>query len=254
MNDLHPDLVLDVGNTRTKLALFAGPQVIRSGTMAHGDRSALERFIAADHPGHSVIGSVAQSDEGFADHLRTIAPLLVVTGTTSVPLRSQYATPLTLGVDRMANAIGAVRHFPGRPVLAIDLGTCITYDLVAADGTYLGGAITPGLRMRAQAMHAYSARLPLVEPPADADPLGTSTQGSLEAGLHHGILGELEGFIKRYTHGSADTAVVLTGGDALRFTRGLKNGIFALPFLTLEGLHAILDHHRLDRVPSGDTR
>lgn len=254
MNDLRPDLVLDVGNTRTKLALFSGDRVLRTGTMAHSDHAALHQFIAEEAPGYCVVGSVAHADEGFIEHLRSIAPVLVVTGVTPVPLRSHYATPLTLGVDRMANAVGAVRHFPGRPVLAIDLGTCITYDLIAADATYLGGAITPGLRMRARAMHAYSARLPLVEPPADPEPLGTSTQGSLEAGLHHGILGELEGFIQRYTHGSADTAVVLTGGDALRFTRGLKNGIFALPFLTLEGLHAILDHHRLGGVPAGNNR
>ena len=254
MNDPRPDLVLDVGNTRIKLALFHGERVLRAGTMANGDRTALQQFIAEDRPGYAVIGSVAHTDEGFIEHLRTISPVLVVTGATPTPIRLRYETPLTLGVDRIANALGAVRRFPGRPVLAIDLGTCITYDLVLADGVYAGGAITPGLRMRARAMHEYSARLPIVEPSAEPDPLGMSTQGSLEAGLHHGIIGEVEGFIKRYTHGSVDTAVVLTGGDALRFTRGLKNGIFALPFLTLEGLHAILDHHRaLHGVPAGNT-
>ncbi|HMC97842.1 MAG TPA: hypothetical protein VKG92_09320, partial [Flavobacteriales bacterium] len=97
-----------------------------------------------------------------------------------------------------------------------------------------------------------SARLPLADPPMDPEPLGTSTQSSLDAGVHHGIVAELRGFIEAYTHGSADYVVVTTGGDALRFTRALKSGIFALPLLTLEGLHAILDHHRvLHGVPPG---
>jgi type III pantothenate kinase len=254
MTDTHLDLVLDVGNTRTKLALFDGQRALRSGYMVHGDRAALQEFIAGDRPGHCVIGSVAQSDPAFIEHLGTTAPVLVVTGATPTPLRSSYSTPLTLGVDRLANAVAAVSRFPGRPVLAIDLGTCITFDLVGADGTYAGGAITPGLRMRARAMHDHSALLPLVDPAADPSVLGTSTIASLEAGLHHGILAELRGFIHAYTHGSPDTAVVLTGGDALRFTRALKSGIFALPLLTLEGLHAILDHHRaLRSVPAGNS-
>jgi len=252
MKEALPDLVLDVGNTRTKLALFVGERVLRSGHIASGDRTALHNFLGGDRPGYSVIGSVARSDEAFIAHLRTLAPLLAVTGTTETPLRSQYATPLTLGVDRMANAVAAARRFPGRPALAIDLGTCITYDLVLADGIYAGGAITPGLRMRARAMHEHSAHLPLIDPPEDPAVLGTSTRTSLEAGLQHGILAELRGFIHSYTHGSADTAILLTGGDALRYTRGLKSGIFALPLLTLEGLHAILDHHRaLYGTPAG---
>lgn len=251
MNDASMDLVLDVGNTRTKLALYSGGRLRRAGRMNNGDRAALATFLNDDRPSHGVIGSVARPDEGFIEHLRTIAPVLVVTGATPMPLRSRYASPLTLGADRLANAVAASRQFPGRQVVAIDLGTCITYDLVLADGTYAGGAITPGLRMRAQAMHGYSARLPLVEPGDDPPVLGRTTSASLEAGVYHGILGEIRGFIQAYAHGSPDTAVVLTGGDALRFTRGLKSGIFALPLLTLEGLHAILDHHRRGGAPPG---
>ncbi|MEO8588926.1 MAG: type III pantothenate kinase [Flavobacteriales bacterium] len=253
MTDMPLDLVLDVGNTRTKLALFQGQRVVRSGHMVHGDRTALQGFVAGDRPDSCVIGSVGHSDPSFIEHLRSLAPVLVVTGGTPTPLLSSYSTPLTLGADRLANAVAVAARFPGRSALAIDLGTCITYDLVRADRTYAGGAIAPGLRMRAQAMHDHSAMLPLVDPSADPPALGTSTQGSLEAGLHHGIVAELRGFIQAYTHGSPDTAVVLTGGDALRFTRALKSGIFALPLLTLEGLHAILDHHRaLHGVPAGN--
>ena len=113
-----------------------------------------------------------------------------------------------------------------------------------ANGTYSGGAISPGMRMRAKAMNAYSARLPLVDPAPAPALVGTTTETSLEAGIHFGILGELEGTIRRYRTDRPDLAVVLTGGDAVRFSRALESGIFALPFLTLEGYHALLVHHR----------
>lgn len=251
MNDASMDLALDVGNTRTKLAFFSEGRLVRWGHMANGDQAALTDFLSDERPAYCVIGSVAQPDESLFAQLRSIAHTLVVSGVTPSPLRSHYTTPLTLGADRLANAVAAAKHFPGRPVIAIDLGTCITYDLVQADGSYAGGAITPGVRMRARAMHTYSARLPLVQLDEEPPALDQTTASSLEAGLFHGILSELRGFIKAYSQGSPDTAVVLTGGDALRFTRGLKSGIFALPLLTLEGLHAILDHHRRGGTSAG---
>jgi type III pantothenate kinase len=244
------DLVLDVGNTRTKAALFQGDRLVRSGHIDAADTGVLKTFLGGTRPHAIVAGSVAAADATFLALLEELAPLLVVRGDTPSPVRSAYGTPLTLGVDRLANAVGAARLFPGRPVLAIDPGTCITYDLMEADGTYAGGAITPGMRMRAKAMHAYSARLPLVDPAPDPPVLGTSTAASLEAGVHHGIVAEMRGFIAAYQR--ADMAVILTGGDALRFSRALKSGIFAHPFLTLEGLHAILVHHRVLHGPPAD--
>jgi type III pantothenate kinase len=133
---------------------------------------------------------------------------------------------------------------PNRPVLVIDAGTCITYDIVEADGTYSGGAIGPGLMLRAKAMHEYSARLPLVVPGEGTPLLGTTTEQSLASGIHHGMVGEIQGFITALGYQRPQMAVVLTGGDGLRFARALKSGIFALPLLTLQGLHEILEHHR----------
>lgn len=248
MDPVPFDLVLDVGNTRTKAALYKGDRPVRRAAMPTGDAAALDIFLGPDRPQAIVLGSVGAADPAFHAHLAALAPMLVVEGDTPAPVTSRYGTPLTLGVDRLANAVGAARLFPGRPVLAIDPGTCITYDLVEADGAYAGGAITPGLRMRAQAMHAYSARLPLVDPAADPPVLGTSTAASLEAGVHHGIVAEMRGFIAAYQR--PGMAVILTGGDAVRFSRALKSGIFAHPFLTLEGLHAILVHHRVQHGTS----
>lgn len=244
MPELPVDLVLDVGNTRTKWALFRGGQALAHGWTANGDTHALQAAVAAHPIADIVVGSTAAPDPPFLQELSARAPVTVITGASPSPLRNAYGTPHSLGADRLANAVAAARRFPGRAVLAISMGTCITYDLVEADGSYRGGAISPGLRMRGRAMATFTARLPDVVPDDAVDAVGTSTEGSLAAGIHFGILGELEGFIRRYGKDRADLAVVLTGGDALPFVRGLESGIFALPLLTLEGYHALLLHHR----------
>lgn len=255
MDSRKLDLVLDVGNTRTKLAIFHDERPLERRAITTGDLEALAAVLGNVRPARIAVGSVAAPHERLIEHLRSLAPTLVITGSTPTPLRSTYTTLHTLGVDRLANAVGAAAMFRDRAVLAVDMGTCITYDLVDAEGTYLGGAIAPGLRMRAKAMHAYSARLPEVEITAAPVPWGTSTEQALQAGIHHGVLGELQGFIQNATHHSANCAVVLTGGDAVPFARACKSGIFAHPFLTLEGLRRILLHHHAGPGPAGgDTR
>ncbi len=235
---------MDVGNSRTKLALFAENKVLRMNYAKNGDADAVQAFLGGDRPDGIVLGSTAAENVPFTEQLAKIAPVLIVNGNTPTPLKSNYDTPLTLGADRLANAVACLSRFQGRPVLAIDLGTCVTYDVVEKDGSYLGGAISPGMQMRATAMNAYSARLPLVDPGPQPARLGMSTGSSLEAGIHYGILGELKEFIESYGQERPGIAVTLTGGDAPRFVSALKSGIFALPFLTLEGLYAILIHNR----------
>lgn len=238
------DLVLDVGNTRTKMALVKTSGVVRQGLAPNGDVAAVRFFLDGVVPEAIALGSVALPDQNYVQQLQTVAPVLVIDGTAPSPLKNMYATLNTLGADRLANVVAAVHRFPGRPVLVIDPGTCITYDLCEADGTYVGGAISPGLRMRAAAMNAHSAGLPLVDPPIRPATQGNTTESSLAAGIHHGIRGEMEGFIRSYGKERPGLCVILTGGDAVRFARALESGIFALPFLTLEGYHALLNHHR----------
>jgi type III pantothenate kinase len=250
------DLVLDVGNTRMKAALYGPRGVERSVILAHGDLSGLRNWLAGSRLEDIALASVILPDPQLEGFLSTLAPVLVLHGGSPSPLISAYGTPHTLGVDRLANAVGARQQFPGRPVIAIDLGTCITYDVVDGSGRYHGGLITPGMTMRARAMNAYSARLPRVEPSGHPPLVGRDTVGSLEAGIHHGVRAELVTLIHELRHEMPDAAVVLTGGDALRFTRALKNGIFADPSLTLNGTHALLLHHRSLAAghPSGDGR
>ena len=218
--------------------------MLRWTSLPNGEVAALGAWVGADRPDAVAVGSVAAEDSQVISFLDQWASPLIVTGQTATPLRMGYTTPGSLGVDRLANAVAAAARFPGRLAMVIDLGTCITYDLVSASGEYLGGAITPGERMRASAMHGYAARLPLAEPGDHPPTIGTSTLDALAAGVHHGIVYELQGFIRSYTHEAPDPVVILTGGDAVRFARRSKSGIFALPLLTLEGLQVILQHSR----------
>ena len=238
------DLVIDLGNTRMKAALYGPFGCSRRTALAHGDLVGLQAWLGAEVVQSVVLGSVAAVDPVFESGLRSLGPLTVISGNSASPVRNAYDTPLTLGVDRLANVVGARALFPGRAVIAIDLGSCITYDVVDGAGVYRGGIIAPGMRMRARAMNAYSARLPLVEPMPEVPLVGRSTLESLASGVFHGVRSELRALIEDLRHEMPGAAVVLTGGDALRFARALKSGIFADPLLTLNGLHALFLHQR----------
>ncbi|MEZ4757318.1 MAG: type III pantothenate kinase [Flavobacteriales bacterium] len=236
------ELIIDVGNTRAKMALFQAGRPIRVERVADLDDKQLRAFLAGQRPSRIGVASVGADIHGWGAWLSSLAPVTIIDQRSPMPIDSAYNTPLTLGIDRAANAVAAHRRFPRRPVLAIDAGSCITYDLVDADGVFRGGAISPGLRMRARSMHAYSARLPMVDLAGPAPLVAGSTEEALRAGILHGTLGEMRAMIEGCAHVTPDLAVVLTGGDGLWAARALKSGIFAVPLLTLEGLHAILLH------------
>jgi type III pantothenate kinase len=235
-------IILDVGNTRTKLGWFQGRYLVERTAFANSDKDALWAWFRWKSVDSIALGSVARPDPELLAQLQLIAPTMLIAGSAPSPLRSRYTTPLTLGVDRLANAVAASALFSGRAALAVDIGTCITYDLVTADGVYQGGAISPGIRMRSQAMHAYSARLPFQEVAEATTPWGSSTAEAIQAGVFHGVWGELQHFLANAKYHASDAAVVLTGGDALLFARACKTGIFAHPFLTLEGLRILHQH------------
>ena len=160
-----------------------------------------------------------------------------------LPITVGYETPETLGADRLAAAIGACSYFPGRPVLVIDAGTAITYDVVDASGTYLGGAISPGLHMRFNTLHTFTARLPLVDLAEQAPTLGVSTFSSIQTGVQQGAIQEMRGFVDLYKEKLGQAlAVFITGGDAHVFEKHVKKANFARFHLLLEGIFLTLKH------------
>ncbi len=161
---------------------------------------------------------------------------------TSVPIKVAYETPETLGMDRLAAAVGAHELFPNRDTLIIDMGTCITMDLVTKDATFLGGIITPGLKMRMKSMNAFTANLPDISErwqDINLKALGSTTEECLLAGSLGGVLNEIQGAIDKLSQDFTSINVILTGGDAQYFESNLKAHIFAGSKIVLTGLYRI---------------
>ena len=240
-------LVLDIGNTAVKAGCFDGPALreMHAGLPAGEVRELVQRWA----PQHVIVASVAEAAVLTVEELRDVVPgeiLAFSPATTAVPLRNAYATPLTLGADRLAGAVGAAGLRPGRDTLIIDAGTALKLDLVTADGTYHGGSIGPGLAMRLRALHTFTGRLPLLAlPPPDAtvELVGDSTTQSLLSGVVNGTVAEINGLVEQYRQQYPGLGVVLTGGDAAFLAARLPKCIFVVPELVLLGLNRILAYH-----------
>jgi type III pantothenate kinase len=155
-----------------------------------------------------------------------------------------YQSAETLGLDRIANAVGAAALYPAQNVLSIQVGTCLVCDVVNEKGEYLGGSISPGIKMRFEALNYNTKKLPLLrEPYAPSYFLGTDTYSSIGSGVINGICFEIEGFIAHYQAHYAPLVVILTGGDALFLQNSIKNTIFAAPNVVLTGLNEIIKYN-----------
>lgn len=241
-------LVLDLGNTQHKYAIYEGTELVRLGAEPSLSADAVAHLIELYAIERTIVSSVDHYDAGLEELLSSETQLLQFTHTTPLPIMNLYGTPATLGKDRLAGAVGAHHAFPGQHVLVIDAGTCIKYDYIDNLGAYHGGAIAPGLFMRFKAMHNFTARLPLIEPEnyatvADVALTGDTTTDSLRSGALNGAVFEVEGAIAAYSRLYPGLAVVLTGGDAGFFELHVKSRIFARPNLVLEGLNTILNYN-----------
>jgi len=171
-------------------------------------------------------------------------PLLYVDSKTPLPINLNYDTPATLGSDRICNVVAGSTIFPDQNVLIIDLGTCNKYDFIDEKGNYYGGSIAAGFKMRLDAMHEFTANLPLIKTEQTDEFIGKSTKSSMETGTYWGVVGEINEFIRQYQSRFNDTKVVATGGYLSYFEKVLKNFIFADPNLTLKGLNSILNFQK----------
>ncbi len=245
-------VAIDIGNTQVKVGIFSGAGLLEVWRVAVSDLD--ESLKAKLLPGQiRKVGwaSVARPDFQPANlsvwQSQEVVPEFVpITSNSSFPLENRYATPSTLGVDRILGVVAARTQCPKQPVLVIDAGTALTYDFATRDGAYLGGGISPGLRMRFAALHEFTARLPFVAVPEEIPALiGDSTQNSILSGVYNGIISEVEGIINRYRNTwGADLQVFLTGGDLYHFENQLECFNFADSNLILKGIcHLVSDSH-----------
>ncbi|MBK9337860.1 MAG: type III pantothenate kinase [Lewinellaceae bacterium] len=239
------NLVLDIGNTRTKSGLFEGERLVEQAIwddwtleelLVYGQEAGVDRVITS---------SVAVPDPYTQRILvQTFPVALELTHQTPVPFRNTYRTPETLGRDRLAGVAGAQVLFPGENCLVVDCGTCIKYDLIDSEATYRGGNIAPGANMRIRAMHIFTAQLPEVPMLIPENEVGYSTETALQNGALRGAALEISGFVRLFEAQLNPLKVLLTGGDADFLapllpleTRHIE------PYLTLYGLNYILQYN-----------
>jgi len=253
------NLVLDIGNTFAKLALFENQKIqtiyrvsnpldeqtssdkkeknTSSESLSEKLQYVLHNYLISS----AILATVKELDEATSYILSNAPfPLITLSWHTPLPIKISYKTPHTLGTDRLAAAVGAYTSAPGKNLLIIDAGTAITYDFVSHEGIYYGGNIAPGMYMRLKALHEFTGKLPFVTADGATPFVGEDTETAIRSGVIWGILHEIKGYIANYREKHPDLLVFLTGGDAKRFVTSQESCIFADDFLVLKGLNAIL--------------
>ncbi len=240
------NLIVDVGNTRIKLAIFDQSELLHLIITTKEEVTANLKILLKDFPKleKAMVSTVGNFSNVALQLLQNNLQVLQLSKDTLVPFLNKYGTPKTLGADRIALVSAAAVQFPNKNVLVVDAGSCITYDFLTSDNEYLGGGISPGIQMRYKALHTFTANLPLLSPTIPANTIGDTTENSIHSGIFLGVVNEIDGFSDFYRKKFPDFTIILTGGDAHLLRDSLKNSIFAIPNFLLEGLNHILEHNK----------
>ena len=236
------NLVIDIGNTRVKAALFKESHLFEL-KIYDSVSSLLSDLHFIRKAQYAIIGSVVDELELFYSALSAIIPTLVFNTQTKIPLHNLYHSAATLGSDRLSASIGGYCLYPNSNVLVIDAGTCIKYNFTNSQNQYLGGGISPGIQMKFKALEHFTSRLPLVELQESIVLIGNNTQNSILSGVLNGSAAEIDGIINDYKAIFQNIICVLTGGDSEFLAKRLKNSIFTHQNLVLKGLNDILNYN-----------
>lgn len=229
-------LCLDFGNSRMKAASFSNG-IFESETI-FSNFDEMDQLLS-EHPSEKrILASVLELDQQTLDRLK--ANRVHILGSASrLNFKIAVQKPDTIGADRLALMASAIHQFPKQYTLVIALGTCITYNLLDANGNFLGGAISPGMHMRFRALNEQTAKLPLVQEDWNIPNVGYDTKTNLQSGVILGMTHEIDGFIDWYRNRYPEINAVLTGGHCMHFAGRMKNRIFADPNFLYQGLYAL---------------
>ena len=234
-------LVIDAGNTSIKVGHFQEDTLVDVHRFSNNDMDKFYSYLDENNSSSRVLSSVL-SDKATKIIVEKTNSFLVTTE-TSLPIRLEYGTKNTLGVDRMCNAVATSARLKTEFGVSIDIGTCIKFDLVSKKNGYLGGSIAPGINLRYKALNEYTGKLPLLSNKSVTQLVGNDTNSSIQSGVLNGINAEINGLIKMYSEQYNDLTFFMTGGDARYFDLDSKNDIFADENLTLIGLFEIFKHN-----------
>lgn len=239
------NLVVDIGNTSIKLAsVNFNHQVVDMLRVDSWSDAAVLPFLSKNGLFANGIVSTVRNEPMELDLNQYVkGSLLFFDSSFKIPIANGYDTPATLGLDRLAAAVGANNIFPNSNVLVVDCGTAITIDLISSAACFEGGNISLGLHTRFKALASFTSKLPLVDVDGPFPLVGKNTTDAIRAGVINSVLFELDAYIDRFTSLHPDLKVLFTGGDAFFFDGKLKNTIFVVPNLVVQGLNRILEYN-----------
>lgn len=243
------NVVVDIGNTRKKYAFFDNTRLVAVGYNAEQLFDDLRQLKSQGEDIDVFLSGSGIWDESFVLPLKKIADSwLEASPQMPLPMVINYATPETLGFDRIANCVGAMALFPACPLLVIDSGTAITYNYVSGDGIFMGGNISPGMEMRFRGLHQFTARLPYVEPEKEYGGIGQTTETAIRNGVMDGLLFEVCGYIERFVALGSNSRVIITGGNSC-FLRGrVRPEVCFYEELGFLGLNCILEEYKKTQI------
>lgn len=239
-------MVIDLGNTRQKIAVFDNDLMVFSDVRRKEktDIQWWQEVLEAYHPDKIALSSTVDLSDSIQSWVN--AHKVIVAGShLRYPFIIDYKTPETLGQDRLAAVSAVYALYRGKNVLIMDCGSCITYDFLTGEGRYVGGNIAPGLQMRLKAMHDYTDHLPLVKLPSQVHWLGQTTEQALQAGSVTMAILETRGLISYLKENYGHLTTVLTGGDAELIKNHLPGQNFLHTDLILTGLNEILKYNEV---------
>lgn len=238
------ELVIDIGNSSAKLAVFDKNEIVDIFYDSNRDISQLDNLCKKYKITKGIISSVVKISDTINRQINSLPfKAFILSHSTSIPIINDYKSPQTLGMDRIAAVIGAEEIKPERDLLIIDAGTCITYDFIDSNGHYKGGNISPGVEMRFKALKHYTDKLPYIDKDGKTLLIGEDTETAIRSGVTLGVEHEIVGYISLMRNKYPQLLVFLTGGNDFSFDTKLKSIIFVDKFLVLKGLNRIIHYN-----------
>lgn len=240
MNEI---LTIDIGNTKAKYAVFNDKNIVETNYFEPQGDDLSQLLHRHPNINKGIISSVGGKVEECLAQLKNIK-MTVLSNETKLPFSLTYKEKSQIGADRLALVAAAFAEKPHQNSLVIDIGTCITYDILTADDRHLGGPISPGMKLRFKAMHEHTALLPLCEPTRDdLKIICDDTTECLQSGVQLGVLHEIKEFIELYSLKFNNLNVFISGGDNIFLQNKLKNYTFASSNFMFNGLRLILEYN-----------
>ena len=235
------NLIVDIGNTCLKIALFEKNNLIEKFSFHHNYLDNIKNILSKNPVENSIISNVSEINDELISFLNKNTRLVLLKDILELPFKNTYSSKETLGQDRIALVSSASYQFSDLNVLIIDAGTCITYDFKNHNNEYMGGGISPGIKMRFKSLNLFTSKLPLIDVFDDFDLIGNNTKESLISGVINGTIMEINGIIQQYCDKFENIRIILTGGDSKFLLKRIKNTIFADQNFLIKGLNYLLE-------------